>query len=85
MNTRPTRRACAFSESTQGARVAVRNTCTVGKCQVEEGCAHSKDGCGTARREFSSPGHRHLAFGPSPSSSCKSSRRRVELGKEKKM
>lgn len=67
-----------FSESTNGACVEMWNTCTIGKCQDEEGCAHSTDGCGTVKREFSSPGPSHLMFGPSPSSSCQSSPRRVE-------
>lgn len=47
--------------------------------RFEEGCAHSKDGCGTVRREFSSPGLSHLVFRSSLSSSCQLSQKRVEV------
>lgn len=72
-NTGSTRSVCACSESTKGA-VAV----WMGHgCQEEEGCAHSKEGCGAVRREvkFGSPGLGHLALGSSQPSA-----KRVEVG-----
>lgn len=56
--------------------MAVRMECVR---QDKEGCAHSKDECSTVRREFSSPGLSHLAFGPSPFFSCQSSPKGVEV------
>lgn len=65
-------------QSTNDTCMAIWNTYAVGKCQDEEKCVRSKDECSTVRREFSSPGPGHLVFGPSPSSSCQLSLRRVE-------
>lgn len=77
VNTRSTGTVCTLSASTSGA------------CgQVERVCSREVSGSGSTcsspgwrdavRRDFSSPGPRHLAFGPSPSSSRRSPRRRRE-------
>lgn len=68
------------SQRAQTVLVWLHGTRVQDKCQDEEGyAAHSKDGCGSVKRKFSSPGFSHLVFGPRPSSSCQSFLRRVEV------
>ena len=74
-NTQSTGRVCTFSVSTNRAHGQMEHVCS--REVSGSGSTCSPQGwCGTVRRDFSSPGHRHLAFGPSPSSSCRSPRRR---------